>query len=1021
MEEDNNYNALHAPFCIATYNCRGFNQFKEEFVRRILSECSILCLQEHWLAEQQLPSLSAVSNDFLCNGICGFDDSCILAGRPYGGCAVFWRSDIEARVEIIDTGSRRIAAIKLRYTSYDLLIINVYMPYEKDAAATDAFIDQLFSIETIINSHPGSHVIVCGDFNVDFSRVRYHTDLLNDFCDRLSLAPTVRHCNNAVDYTYNFDMQRFNVLDHFLLSSSLFDNVVARAFVDHDADNLSDHDPVFLELSMSSPVIAVNDQVYSTRPAWCKASHSELERYRAVLTANLDNVIVPTEALLCRDVLCKNASHIRDINTYANQIIGACTAATAACIPATCMRDRNRVPGWTELVEPARQQSCFWHRLWVDCGRPHSGTVADIMRRTRATYHRAVKNVKHNEQDIIRQRFAEAALKSDNRDFWNEVRKLNGNRGSLANVVDNKCNAKDIAALFAEKYSDLYCSVSYSATEMAEIERVLTERVERDGYNLEYVIHPHEVADAVSRLKLNKRDGYNGIFTNNFKYANYDLYVHVANLLSSITVHGSAPDDFLIGTLIPIPKGRCVNVTDSGNYRGITLSSVLGRILDIIILNRYASLLVTSDLQFGFKRKRSTAMCTMVMKEVISHYMSQDSSVFCTFLDASKAFDKVHYCKLFSLLLSRHIPAPVLRLLLNIYTGQYVRVLWNGIYSCNFSVRNGVKQGGIISPILFSVYFDDVLCRLQRADVGCHIGKLFAGALAYADDLVLLAPTASAMRRMLAICVDYAAEYQVSFNADKTKCLMFAPKRRYARYAVPAAVFQLGDKVIGNSATWPHLGHIMTSDLSDHSDIVRRRGNFIGQVNNLLCQFSALHPSMINRLFNSFCCSHYGCELWDLQSASIDDFCVAWRTALRRVWRLPRNSHSRFVPLIADCLPLFDCFCRRTVKFIASCFHSDSPLVRDIVRYGILTARTASVVGRNMHFCALRYGVTIETLMAELDSADYAQQAYIQLTPDDVARANCASELISVRDGALSLNGFSQADAANMIALLLTE
>jgi hypothetical protein len=122
------------------------------------------------------------------------------------------------------------------------------------------------------------------------------------------------------------------------------------------------------------------------------------------------------------------------------------------------------------------------------------------------------------------------------------------------------------------------------------------------------------------------------------------------------------PDDFLMGTLIPIPKGNNVNVTASENYRGITLSSVFGRILDSIILSRYASLLVTSDLQFGFKRKRSTTMCTMVVKEVISYYMNHDSSVFCTFLDASIAFDKVHYCKLFSLLLARNIPALIIRL-----------------------------------------------------------------------------------------------------------------------------------------------------------------------------------------------------------------------------------------------------------------------------------------------------------------------------------------------------------------------
>jgi hypothetical protein len=89
--------------------------------------------------------------------------------------------------------------------------------------------------------------------------------------------------------------------------------------------------------------------------------------------------------------------------------------------------------------------------------------------------------VKLNERTIIRQRFAKAALKTGNRDFWAEVRRLTGNRGLPARVVDNRCSPQDIASLFADKYSDLYCSVSYSATDMRVIERELSDRVERDG------------------------------------------------------------------------------------------------------------------------------------------------------------------------------------------------------------------------------------------------------------------------------------------------------------------------------------------------------------------------------------------------------------------------------------------------------------------------------------------------------------------------------------------------------------
>jgi hypothetical protein len=104
----------------------------------------------------------------------------------------------------------------------------------------------------------------------------------------------------------------------------------------------------------------------------------------------------------------------------------------------------------------------------------------------------------------------------------------------------------------------------------------------------------------------------------------------------------------------------------------------------------------------------------MIVKEALSYYAHHNSRVFGIFLDASDAFDEVQYTKFFSLL-KRNIPPHIVRTMLNIYTGQQVRVLWNGVYSCNFSVRNGVKQRGIISPMLFCIYLDNVLAKLQSS------------------------------------------------------------------------------------------------------------------------------------------------------------------------------------------------------------------------------------------------------------------------------------------------------------------
>ena len=71
---------------------------------------------------------------------------------------------------------------------------------------------------------------------------------------------------------------------------------------------------------------------------------------------------------------------------------------------------------------------------------------------------------------------------------------------------------------------------------------------------------------------------------------------------------------------IPIPKGKNVNITDSSNYRAIALSSIFGKVFDLIFLHKFYMCLCTTEQQFGFKRRHSTDMCTMVLKETLSYY-----------------------------------------------------------------------------------------------------------------------------------------------------------------------------------------------------------------------------------------------------------------------------------------------------------------------------------------------------------------------------------------------------------------
>ncbi|CAL4244830.1 unnamed protein product, partial [Meganyctiphanes norvegica] len=129
----------------------------------------------------------------------------------------------------------------------------------------------------------------------------------------------------------------------------------------------------------------------------------------------------------------------------------------------------------------------------------------------------------------------------------------------------------------------------------------------------------------------------------------------------------------------------------------------MSKLLEIILLERLSTFLLTSSHQFGFKAKHSTDACIYVLKEAIERYTGQKSSVYLCFLDASKAFDRVNHHVLFDKLIKRGVPGYLVRILIFWYANQKMSIRWGNIMSDSFYVSNGVRQGGILSPHLFNV------------------------------------------------------------------------------------------------------------------------------------------------------------------------------------------------------------------------------------------------------------------------------------------------------------------------------
>ena len=371
--------------------------------------------------------------------------------------------------------------------------------------------------------------------------------------------------------------------------------------------------------------------------------------------------------------------------------------------------------------------------------------------------------------------------------------------------------------------------------------------------------------------------------------------------------HGFSPDGFNVSTIQPIVKNKRKSMNDSGNYRAIALGSPLSKIFDWIILNKNVCEFVTSDMQYGFKAKSSTTQCTFAMMETVNYYRQHNTDVYVLLLDASQAFDKVNYVKLFQLLIKRNVNPLIIRCLVYMYTNQYMNIKWNCSMSKYFSTSNGVKQGGVLSPILFGIYIDELLSLLRNSGYGCKVGHLYCGTIGYADDVSFISPSLHALKMMCDISLAFASEFDIKFNPIKCQLLYYG-KCKNVSLDFDGVVICASDKAT-------HLGHIIGPNVSE-SVMLNASATLTRSINFVLHNFSHCSYDVKYALFKSYCTSYYGSSLWNITDKLMSVFYVTWRKAIRKVFRLPYRTHCDLLPVIAECSHIETQLLCRLVKFV---------------------------------------------------------------------------------------------------------
>ena len=948
---------------ICSFNCRGFNISKVKYIESILSNCSILLLQETWFLPREVGTLNKYFADYNTCGISSIDDKVLLKGRPYGGCSFLYEKALSASIESIEVDSNRVCCIRIKTHVGLVYVINVYMPCDTTSNTNIyEYHKALSNISTIFNTYNVVYCIIAGDMNTDLRRIKsLNTIHLNNFISNENLKYVLNVHPNDIQFTYSGINGSVSLIDHFIVSENLTSHIVDYSMFD-SVDNLSDHVPLLFILHCKIMNIAENTvPLFIPKPLWRTATKDDIVLYHFELNRILSSFVVPSELLTCNNCEHKQA-HEHLIILFHDNIVKACRIAMSEYIPCTAKGKKlNVIPGWDSECDVAREQSLLWHCIWQQCDKPTDGIVHSIMKSCRSKYHYLLRKLKKDKQKYIRQSISSEMLSSNHRDYWKSVKAIRKNNFNSTVVVDGLQDNTDIANHFMQKYCELFNSVRSSNIAIDElcdrIDQCIQCNCDTSNCMHSHVINVCDVRRAVGKLKPDKINEDKILFSDNFIHGSELLFSYLSMLFTIMISHSFAPCDLLKSSFVPIPKGTKVSLSDSEKYRSIAISSILCKIFDHIIIDQQSQYLSTSDYQFGFKSKSSTTLCTTMVNETIQYYCANGAKpVYLLLLDASKAFDRVSFSMLFNILLDKSVCPRIVKLLYYMYTNQSCYVTWSNHQSNPFAVANGVKQGGVISPLLFSLYVDNLFIELKSLGLGCHVGSMYAGSFGYADDIALIAPSIYSLEKMISICQIYADKFKITFNPSKSKLLCY---NTFTCYIAP---IYLNGQIIPVVQQDKHLGNFISSDIYDRN-IYANVCDFYQRSHGVVNDFRSCDSYTLDCLHRTYCMHMYSCELWNLNDTTINTFRIAWRRMKRRIWNLPPRSHNSIVQSLTY---NFDEYLEhRIIKYVYNSLNHSNIVCNTILKTKILCPK--STFSENYHFLSYKYQLSQSDWCNDID------------------------------------------------------
>ena len=282
----------------------------------------------------------------------------------------------------------------------------------------------------------------------------------------------------------------------------------------------------------------------------------------------------------------------------------------------------------------------------------------------------------------------------------------------------------------------------------------------------------------------------------------------VLKLFNLILKSGEILPEWLMSYIVPIHKGGAKS--DPGNYRGVSLMSCLGKFFLSIINKRLTKFCVErgilSESQLGFQQGNRCSDAHLIIHNLIDKYCHKNNrKIYSCFIDLSKAFDTIPRDILLLKLRDVGITGKVFNIIRNIYSSDQACIKVDGKIGKPFKISQGVRQGCVLSPLLFNIFMAGLAKELSNKDSGLKLDSKKINSIFWADDIVLLTENRDELEALLKIVSDYCCKNKLTINCKKTKCLIFNKNGRLSK----EQIYMNGVK-LDNVREYKYLGFIFT-------------------------------------------------------------------------------------------------------------------------------------------------------------------------------------------------------------------